>query len=115
MELTNTYEDFKALNDQYIEYNMKLMESNFTSASDEEIIDKLTQDKILFETMKVKSDLIEVTEENRKDVLDLKYLIVDGLFLSIDLLNFYKLNEIERFKMRIVNYVRKQRVTEMFK
>ena len=46
---------------------------------------------------------------------ELKYLIVDTLFLTFDLNNFYKLKEFERFKMRFANYVNKRRRDEMLK
>ncbi|MGL4107341.1 hypothetical protein [Clostridium sp. LP20] len=112
MTLESTYEEFKGLNSEYISFIEELLESNFTNYSEEEIVEKLTNGKIVFETLKVKSDNIEIEDKDKENLMDLKYLIIDGLFLAIDLLNFYKLKEMERFKMRIVNYVRKKRVTE---
>ncbi|MGG7177288.1 hypothetical protein ACQPU1_06850 [Clostridium paraputrificum] len=112
MTLESTYEEFKGLNSEYISFIEELLESNFTNYSEEEIVEKLANGKIVFETLKVKSDNIEIEDKDKENLMDLKYLIIDGLFLAIDLLNFYKLKEMERFKMRIVNYVRKKRVTE---
>ena len=36
--------------------------------------------------------------------------IMDGLLLSIDLLRFYESKQVERFKMRAVNYINKERM-----
>ena len=48
-------------------------------------------------------------EKCENDLRDLKYLIVDSFFLLIDLENFYKYKEFERFKMRAVNHINKRR------
>ena len=50
-------------------------------------------------------------KESKKDInnlRDLNYLALDTLFLTMDLKNFYKLGESERFKMRAVNYINKR-------
>ena len=47
-------------------------------------------------------------EKDIDNLRDLNYLALDTLFLTMDLKNFYKLGESERFKMRAVNYINKR-------
>ena len=53
-----------------------------------------------------------ITEENQETLGKLKYYIVDGLFLAVDLLNFYESKQKERFQMRAVNYINKDRMQQ---
>ena len=46
--------------------------------------------------------------ECKNNLRALNYLALDTLFLTMDLKNFYKLGESERFKMRAVNYINKR-------
>ena len=62
----------------------------------------------LFEDLKLRCDKIEVEEKDINNLRDLNYLALDTLFLTMDLKNFYKLGESERFKMRAVNYINKR-------
>lgn len=114
MSLADTYQEYKLLNDSFIMYLDKIIDEDFKGYDEQDVTCKLIAVKENFEKLKEQSDKEEEVPGD-KNLGDLKYLIVDGLFLSIDLLNFYRAKEIERFKMRAVNYIRKGRLTEHFK
>lgn len=108
MKLIETYEKYKMIDSTFNSFIENLLEGNLEEYS--EIVEKkLTEYKNMFEDLKVESDTIEVDEEKTNDLRDLKYLIVDCFFLLIDLENFYKYKEFERFKMRAVNHINKRR------
>lgn len=114
MDLLKIYEEYNNMNNEYVEFIEKLVDSNLTFSTQEEVMIRLiyTQDK--FEELKLESDTIVMESEDENNLKDLRYLIVDSLFLSSDLLYFYKNREVERFKMRAVNYINKKRRAEMF-
>ena len=56
----------------------------------------------------MQTEQVEVEEKDIDNLRDLNYLALDTLFLTMDLKNFYKLGESERFKMRAVNYINKR-------
>ncbi|EKY23554.1 hypothetical protein [Clostridium celatum] len=109
MSLLNTYEKFKKVNDDFISFIDKLVINNFESFTEEEIIENLKSALGKFEALKFESDEITVTDEENNNLRDLKYLIMNGLFLVSDLNHFYNLKELERFKMRAVNYINHNR------
>ncbi|WP_294353892.1 hypothetical protein [uncultured Clostridium sp.] len=108
MNLVNTYEKYDVGNKLYMNFIDGLIKSDFNLVSEEEIELKLKEAKEFFENLKEESDKIEVSEDEINDLRDLKYLIVDSFFLMIDLENFYKYKEMERFKMRAVNHINKR-------
>ena len=75
---------------------------------DDIIMNNLENYSNLFEDLKLRCDKIEVEEKDINNLRDLNYLALDTLFLTMDLKNFYKLGESERFKMRAVNYINKR-------
>lgn len=114
MELVQIYEEYNSLNKEFIAFLDRALLNNFEGYSEEEINNILLDIRNRMEDLKALSDEIEETEENRDNLRDLKYLVVDTFFLLLDLINFYKHNEIERFKMRAVNYINKRRRAEFF-
>ena len=105
MELVKTYEEYNELNKEYVKYIQMVMESDISN-HDNIIMNNLENYSNLFEDLKLRCDKIEVEEIN--NLRDLNYLALDTLFLTMDLKNFYKLGESERFKMRAVNYINKR-------
>ena len=99
MELVKTYEEYNELNKEYVKYIQMVMESDISNH------DNYSN---LFEDLKLRCDKIEVEEKDINNLRDLNYLALDTLFLTMDLKNFYKLGESERFKMRAVNYINKR-------
>ena len=98
MELVKTYEEYNELNKEYVKYIQMVMESDISN-HDNIIMNNLENYSNLFEDLKLRCDKIEV---------EVNYLALDTLFLTMDLKNFYKLGESERFKMRAVNYINKR-------
>ena len=113
MDLINTYEEYKNTNEEYALFINGLVDSDLSN-KDEVIANKLTEYQNKFEYLKVKCDRINVEADNVNNLKDLKYLIVDTLFLALDLSHFYTLGQVERFKMRAINYINKKRRAEFF-
>ena len=107
MELVKSYEDYNELNKEYVKYIQMVMESDISN-HDNIIMNNLENYSNLFEDLKLRCDKIEVEEKDINNLRDLNYLALDTLFLTMDLKNFYKLGESERFKMRAVNYINKR-------
>lgn len=110
-EIFNKYVE---LNGQYVKFINDIVNNNFENYSEEEIMSRLVDGKKNFEDLMSQIDECKNDEEDGLFLKDVKYSIVDGLFLTIDLYNFYNSKELERFKMRAVNYIRKGRVTSFF-
>lgn len=110
-EIFNKYVE---VNRAYVEYINEIVNKNFEGYLEEEIMNSLIKGKKEFEGLMSEIDKCENEEEDGLFLKDVKYSLVDGLFLSIDLYNFYNSKELERFKMRAVNYIRKGRVTSFF-
>lgn len=112
--MLNTYEKFSMLNNDLIKYLNELITNNFKNLNNEDIIVDLERILHDIEVLKFKSDEISVHNMDIDKVNDLRYSIMNSLFLISDLLHFYKLNEIERFKMRIVNYINHSSKPQIF-
>ena len=114
MDLATLYNEYKKYLDEYMSYIFELAGKNLDGCTDEAILDKLKAYQIKFEDIKIKVDVVEVDEENKQNLQDLKYLTMDVLFASLDLTTFYSYKEEERFKMRAVNFVNKRKRAEIF-
>ena len=112
--LSEIFNKYVKINSEYVKYINDIVNNNFVGYLEEEIMNKLVEGKKNFEELMSQIDKCENEEENGLFLKDVKYSIVDGLFLTIDLYNFYNSKELERFKMRAVNYIRKGRVTSFF-
>lgn len=115
MELVNIYDEYREVNKNYVDFLEELINKNFEGFSEDFIISNLENFQNSIENLKIKSDELEVNVENQDNLRDLKYLVVDTLFLTFDLNNFYRIKEFERFKMRFANYINKRRRDEMLK
>lgn len=114
MKLKEIFEAYVDLNREYVLYINEIINKNFEGHSEDEIMKNLIKGKEKFQELMNEVDKIEVEEEDGLYLKDVKYGILDGLFLAIDLYNFYYSKQLERFKMRGVNYIRKGRVTSFF-
>ena len=101
MELVNIYDEYREVNKNYVDFIEELVNKNFEGFSEDFVMSNPENFQNSIGDLKVKADDIQVEEENKDNLKDLKYLIVDTLFLTFDLNNFYKLKEFERFKMRL--------------
>lgn len=115
MSLLSIYEEYVQANKEYVDFIDKIINDDFSSYTEDEINKKLVVYKDYFEKLRDNIEKTDITNEADENVKDLKYLLVDVLFLAIDLYNFYNAKEIERFKMRGINYIRKRRVADFFK
>ncbi len=102
MNLINTYEKFKHINEEFIAF----IDKSFT---DEQIKMNLNIALKNYEKLKFEADEIKVEACDKNNLNDLNYLIMSALFLVSDLIHFYNLKEYERFKMRAVNYINNSR------
>lgn len=114
MKLKEIFDTYVDLNGQYVRFVNEIINSNFEGYLEEDVMNKLVKAKDEFQELMSQVDEIEAEEEDGLFIKDVKYGIVDGLFLAIDLYNFYYTKQLERFKMRGVNYIRKGRVTSFF-
>ena len=115
MDLINAYESYKEFNKNFVDFINDLITNDFSNVDKTTIMDKLLAGKEFFSNLQVQCETIDIESEDMNNLKDLQYLLTDGLFLTIDLINFYNLNEYDRFKMRASNYINKGRLTEMFK
>ena len=114
MDLVKVYNEYTKVSNLYMEYIDELAYADLGECGDEKILEKLKEYQRMFEDMKIKSDVLEVDEENKNNLQDLKYFVMDALFAALDLTTFYSYKEVERFKMRAANYVSKKRRAQVF-
>ena len=94
-EIFNKYVE---LNGQYVKFINDIVNNNFENYSEEEIMSRLVDGKKNFEDLMSEINECNNDEEDGLFLKDVKYSVVDGLFLTIDLYNFYNSKELERFK-----------------
>lgn len=114
MELVNSYACYTEEYNAYLEFVEQLIETDFANGVEAEVTSKLAKVKVTFESLMEKVSALEVEEAQEENLKDLKYLIMDALFFASDLANFYKHQELGRFKMRVLNALNKKRRAELF-
>ena len=114
MGLVELYQSYSEINRDYMTFIEETVSTDFKNNQPEEILQLLTQAKKGFEELMAASNEIELREADETNFKDLKYLLVDALFLAIDLLDFYKAGEEGTFKMRLLNHLKKKRRAQMF-
>lgn len=112
MTLLDAYEKYKKINNDYSRFIEIMINKEGFNFTDKEEVDLLEKYNIEIHQLKISIDNVESTDD--ENLKDLNYLIMDLMFLSVDLINFYNYKEVERFKMRAVNYINKQRRKEFF-
>ncbi|MBU3104260.1 hypothetical protein [Clostridium gasigenes] len=115
MNLIKAYEEYTRVNNDYVNFIEGLVNSDLGDCNETQIKDHLLCAQNSFESIKIRIDVEKVEEKDQENLRDLKYLVMDALFISADLVAFYKYKQPERFKMRAVNYINKKRRAEMFK
>lgn len=112
MTLLDIYERYKKVNNDYSRFiEMIINKEDFDFESKEEFN---LLEKYNMEIQQLKTSMDSIESNDNENLKDLSYLIVDLMFLSVDLMNFYNYREVERFKMRAINYINKQRRKEFF-
>lgn len=115
MELINIYQEFTKENNAYLDFIMQLVDTDFMMLIPEVISSELISGKEKLEKLMERVSILEVEGEQEENLRDLKYLMMDSVFLAGDLVHFYKINELGRFKMRALNAINKKRRAETFK
>lgn len=110
MDLFKMNQEFLGIKKEIITLIEGIAEGDMKDCKDEEISNSLLGEKNKLEFMKIKVDDVKVTADNIDMVNSLKRSIMDGLFLLVDLINFYHSASVERFKMRVYNYINKDRM-----
>lgn len=114
MELVRLYQSYSEINKAYMTFIEETVNADFKNKDKEVILQTLVEVKGQLEELMTASNEINPSEADEVNFKDLKYLLVDTLFLAIDLLDFYKAGEEGRFKMRVLNHLNKKRRAEMF-
>ena len=112
MELVNHYTQYTTTYGEYLAYVEHLVETDFADSIEKEVAARLTTTRETFETLMNQISTLEVEQEQEENLKDLKYLVMDALFLAGDLEQFYNYQEIGRFKMRVLNALNKKRRAE---
>lgn len=115
MNLVLTYEEYNKINNDFVNFIDELVNNELKGYNKDFVKQRLLDFQNAFETVKLNSDKLIIEENEKENLNDLKYLVVDALFIALDLVHFYNCEEVERFKMRAVNYINKRRKAEMFK
>lgn len=103
--ILSTYEEFTMLNSEMITYINELVTNDFNGYEEEEVIKQISEKLNKIEELKFKSDEAIADVSDINNLNELRYSIMNSLFLLSDLLHFYKLREYDRFKMRAINYI----------
>lgn len=115
MDLFQIYKEFLGIKAEIISLIEDISDNDMKDCTDQNISNSLLGEKNKLEFMKIKVDDVEVTEDNIEMVNQLKMSIMDALFLLVDLLKFYHSASVERFRMRVYNYVNKDRMERFIK
>lgn len=114
MDLLEIYAAYKAENTDYIEWLETLVNESFENDAPPIIRMRLIDTKACFSKLMEQCATLEVSSEEETNLKDLKYLLMDSLFLASDLVRFYETEDLGRFKMRVLNYLTKKRRAELF-
>ena len=88
----------------------KIYNNTVENQSKEEIISLLSNSKKEFEMLMDEACDLEITTENAAKINDLKYFILNDILFANDLLTFYSEDLQDRFKLRVENYMQRERL-----
>lgn len=108
------YRSYIEENIEYTNWLEKLANEDFKNDAPPIIKMRLKEARENFEQLMEKCNELEVASEDEDNLKDLKYLLIDSLFLAMDLQGFFEVGELGRFKMRVLNYLNKKRRAEVF-
>ncbi len=114
MKLVEVYEQYVNLNSEYAAWIENLVNEDFQNDAPPLIKIRLQDTKEQFENLMETCMGLEVEPEQEENFKDLRYLLMDSVFLAGDLLAFYNVEELGRFKMRVLNYLNKKRRADLF-
>lgn len=108
MSLVKIYEEYNIVNEEYLNLANKVALEDLDNFNNK-TLERLNIYKEKFGNLMERINGEDLSEEDENNIKDLKYLVLDGIFLASDLAGFYSINEKERFKMRLANYINKMR------
>nr|WP_303244360.1 hypothetical protein [uncultured Cellulosilyticum sp.] len=114
MNLIEIYEQYVDINNDYAAWIEALVNEDFQNDAPPLIKIRLQDTKEQFEKLMEACSNLEVSAEDEENFKDLRYLLMDSVFLAGDLLAFYNVEELGRFKMRVLNYLNKKRRADIF-
>lgn len=114
MNLVEIYSAYKEESTEYITWLEAVVNSDFQNDAMPIIRVRLIDTKEQLEKWMEACANLEVEEKDKENLKDLRYLILDSLFLAADLVRFFETDDLGRFKMRVLNYLNKKRRAEMF-
>lgn len=114
MNLVEIYSAYKEESTEYFSWLEAVVDSDFQNDATPIIRVRLIDTKEQFEKWMEACSNLEVEEKDQDNLKDLRYLILDSLFLAADLVRFFETDDLGRFKMRVLNYLNKKRRAEMF-
>lgn len=114
MNLVEIYAQYVNINNEYTSWIEALVNEDFQNDAQPLIKIRLQDTKEQFQKLMEACSNLKVDAENEENFKDLRYLVMDSLFLAGDLEAFYKVGELGRFKMRVLNYLNKKRRADMF-
>lgn len=103
---------YKITNREVIKYLEHLV-GNLEQENKEEMMTKLTEWKQEFERLMEVCHALEEEGQNEILMKEIQYGLLDGLFLFSDLLTFYDNDLKDRFKLRAMNYIKKDQVNRL--
>lgn len=107
MELSNLYNEYKEMRQEYIVFIEGICQNILEVELNSDTTIKLKAALNNFENLNSTLMNLEVSDDDKQNLKDLQYLLLDSLMLSSELSYFYENNLKERFKMRAVNYINK--------
>lgn len=101
------------VNMENVQFVKELIKSEFTAMSEDAVLQELMKRKEACIAVMEETNAIEEEQEQGVFLKDVQYVIVEGIFFMTDLYNFYHAGNKERFKLRVENYVRRERVNSL--
>lgn len=114
MDLLQVYTFYIEESTDYIGWIETLVNEDFQSDAAPIIKIRLSDAKAQFEKAMEQCSTLEVEAKDENNLKDLRYLIMDSIFLASDLVRFYEAGDLGRFKMRVLNFLNKKRRAELF-
>ena len=108
MSLVKIYEEYNIVNEEYLNLANKVALEGLDNFNNE-TLDRLNVYKEKFGNLMERINEEDLSTEDENNIKDLKYLVLEWIFLASELAGFYSINEKERFKMRLANYINKMR------
>lgn len=106
--------EFELLNHKYITRLSNVVDQ-LETMPEAEVLQLITEGKASYEYLMGQANAIQEEMQDGIYLKDVQYGLLDGLFLWSDLYNYYQEKLFDRFKLRFMNYVKKDRVSKLIR